>query len=166
MGAGLASPSANHSQSVLKDLEAELFTAPRPVMSVGFEITSHLQGADAVEAVRRTSSAPKSERYSVAFVDVRMPPGINGVEAARQMHEIDPDLMIAFVTGYSDLSMREIEAQFPSDAGLYYVRKPFDAHQILSLASALSRKWDGAAPIGAHECIILESFDLHQLVAA
>jgi len=79
--------------------------------------------------------------YALAFVDVRMPPGMDGVEAARKIWELDPQLQIVLCTAYSDYSWAEIFERLGQRDGLLILKKPFDAVEAIQLAHALTEKW-------------------------
>jgi len=70
-----------------------------------------------------------------------MPPGIDGVEVAKQIRAVDPEINIVVVTGFSDLYPQEIARQVPPVEKLYYLAKPFQAMEIQQLALALTQKW-------------------------
>jgi diguanylate cyclase (GGDEF)-like protein len=105
-----------------------------------FETVHCMQGLDGVEAVARAreSGAP----FPVAFIDVRMPPGIDGKETARRIRAIDPDINIVIVTGYSDFSPLEISrAAGPADK-IFYIAKPFQVEEVVQTATALGKRWE------------------------
>ncbi|MDV3457490.1 EAL domain-containing protein [Sphingomonas sp. HF-S4] len=104
-----------------------------------FACDHHMQGLDAVAAVE--ASLRSGERYSVAFLDVRMPPGIDGKETARRIRALDPDINLVIVTGFSDHSPLDISrAAGPADK-IFYIAKPFQAEEVLQTATALARRW-------------------------
>jgi signal transduction histidine kinase len=124
----------------LDDLESELFGArAEDGGRQRYELVLCQQGQQAVSAVRQ--AAASGERFSVAFLDVRMPPGISGVETAKEIRAIDPDLHIVFVTAYSDTDPRDIAKIVPPIERLFYVAKPFQPLELQQFASALSNKW-------------------------
>lgn len=140
-----AEPQADHDG--LKALDAELFSGDTPSDTPvdnndgrQFEVQYCSQGSDAVDAVMSASELGKP--FSVAFLDVRMPPGINGVEAARRIRAVDPNLHIVFVTGYSDTDPKQIARTVPPIDKMFYVNKPFQPAEIEQFASALGRKWE------------------------
>ena len=47
----------------------------------------------------------------MAFVDVRMPPGWDGVETITRIWEVDPDLQIVVCTAYADYSWEELRSK-------------------------------------------------------
>jgi len=129
------------SASALGAMAAELFeddaTSPEPALA--FACDHHMQGLDAVAAVE--ASLESGERYAVAFIDVRMPPGIDGKETARRIRALDPDINLVIVTGYSDFSPIEISrAAGPADK-IFYIAKPFQAEEVLQTATALAQRW-------------------------
>ncbi len=107
-----------------------------------YDLFSASQGAEAVELVRQ--AVAEERPFSVIFMDVRMPPGIDGVSAAAEIRKIDPDVEIVIVSGYSDFSRNEIVEILggPSQKGkLFYLHKPFNMDEIKEMALALLRKW-------------------------
>ena len=122
-------------------LENELFgdkAAPQTAPGA-YEITAAAQGSEAVEAVRAAVNAAKP--YRVAFIDMRMPPGVDGCETAKAIRALDPLVNIVIVTGYSDVDVSTIAAQvLPADK-LFFIAKPFDVAEIRQQAAALSARW-------------------------
>jgi CheY-like chemotaxis protein len=104
-----------------------------------FDCVHHMQGLDAVAAVE--DSLASGERFAVAFIDVRMPPGIDGKETAKRIREMDPDINLVIVTGYSDFSPLDISrAAGPADK-IFYIAKPFQAEEVVQTATALAHRW-------------------------
>ena len=103
-------------------------------------IDSAHQGQEAVARVRQ--SVEQGRRYAVAFVDIRMPPGWNGVETVQRMWEIDSDLQIVICTAYSDYSWSEIVKALGETDRFLILKKPFDNIEVRQLASALIAKWN------------------------
>jgi PAS domain S-box-containing protein len=128
----------------IKDLEgdeAELFgTQKSEVNGVEFELTSAFQGQEALETVRAAAQAGRP--FALAFVDVRMPPGWDGIETIRRIWSEFSDLQVVICTAYSDYSWNDITAALgPSDSVLI-LKKPFDSVEVLQLAHALTKKWN------------------------
>jgi diguanylate cyclase (GGDEF)-like protein len=97
------------------------------------------QGEAAVAAVARAIA--EGDPYAVLFLDMRMPPGMDGYETAKQVRALDPNINIVIVTGYSDHSPLQVaKVAGPLDK-LYYLAKPFEIDEIRSLAASLSSKW-------------------------
>ncbi len=126
--------------AMLNDLGNQLFGKPAcPKGLPTFEVDSAYQGQDGLEMVQRAISSPRP--YSVAFVDVRMPPGWDGVETVRQIWRIDSDIQIVLCTAYSDYSIRDIIDVLGATDRLVILKKPFDPEEAALLAIAMSEKY-------------------------
>ena len=79
--------------------------------------------------------------YMMAFVDMRMPPGWDGIETIGHLWAINSNLQIVICTAYSDHSWEQIIARLGQSDGLLVIKKPFDAIEVLQTAHALTRKW-------------------------
>jgi PAS domain S-box-containing protein len=122
--------------------EAEIFgdAAPAAAHQVNsFLFDSAYQGKDGLELVKK--SLETGERYSMAFVDVRMPPGWDGVETTAKIWEVDPDLQIVICTAYSDCSWDDMLNRLGRSDRLLILKKPFDTIEVVQLANSLTRKW-------------------------
>jgi two-component system NtrC family sensor kinase len=126
--------------SSLADAETALFGTSRVQNAAPiFKIESAYQGEEALE---RVSAALRVGRpYAVAFLDMRMPPGWDGVETAAQLWTQDPDLQIVLCTAFSDHSWDEIRERLGHSDRLLILKKPFDPIEVLQLAQTLSEKW-------------------------
>lgn len=122
------------------DLEDILFDETPPVHEMlSFELHSAYQGEEALEMVRR--SLAESRPYALAFVDVRMPPGWDGIETISRIWELDPALQMVICTAYSDYSWEEMRTKLGQPESLVVLKKPFDNVEVQQLAHALTRKW-------------------------
>ena len=108
----------------LDALDAELFDAdPDEVEEAPkFDIVACSQGQDAIDRAREATR--QGQPFDVVILDVRMPPGIDGVEAGSQIRKFDPDVEIVFVTGFSDIPREELERRVPPPMKLHYFNKP------------------------------------------
>ena len=104
-----------------------------------FEVDSVCQGQEGLLLVRKALEAGRP--YAMAFVDVRMPPGWDGLETTRKIWELDSDLQVVLCTAYSDYSWGEMFEKLGQRNGLLILKKPFDAVEALQLAHALTEKW-------------------------
>jgi two-component system NtrC family sensor kinase len=126
----------------LLDLESQLFGESAPAAcepEATFELVSAMQGADGVHALRE--AAAEGRPFALAFVDIRMPPGWDGVETIERLWQIDPDLQVAICSAYSDYSGGDIRRRLGENDGLLIVKKPFDTTEVTQLAHAMTRKW-------------------------
>lgn len=107
-----------------------------------YELSSAYQGEEAFELIKEAHD--KGEPFSVAFVDVRMPPGWDGIQTIKEMWKVDPDLHCVICTAYSDYSWDETVAELGHTDRLLILKKPFDSAEIRQVASAFTAKWDAA----------------------
>ncbi len=124
----------------LAAIEAELFgEVESSTSTVGFEIDSAFQGEEGIARIREAFDA--GEPYTMAFVDVRMPPGIDGVVAASQMLAIDPHLQVVICSAHSDHDWTDILDGVGDHAvRVLILRKPFESIEARQLAFSLSEK--------------------------
>jgi diguanylate cyclase (GGDEF)-like protein len=111
------------------------------------------EGAEAaVAAVREALAA--DDPFAVVFLDMRMPPGPDGVWAAARIRELDPAVEIVLCTAYSDVDPREIGGMVPPEEKLSYLQKPFHPHEIRQMTISLASKWRSE-----HRIVKLAYFD-------
>ena len=132
--------------SALGDVEAALFgeepDPPAAPRAEAYELDSAFQGQ---EALAKLEAALAGERpYAMAFVDVRMPPGWDGVETIQRLWAVDPHLQAVICTAYSDYSWSEMIARLGQSDRLLILKKPFDSIEACQIASALTEKWSAA----------------------
>jgi CheY-like chemotaxis protein len=132
-------PDDANSLKTLTQLDAELFEPDdkldnEPV----FDVVSCNQGLDAIDAAR--IAIGEGLPFDIAILDVRMPPGIDGVEAGRRIRELDADVEIVFVTGFSDVPTKEMARRVPPRMKLHCFSKPISfirlAQDVAGLVSA------------------------------
>ncbi len=105
-----------------------------------YELTTALQGEEGFAKV--AAAVEKGVPFALAFIDIRMPPGWDGVRTARRIRETDPRIEIVIVTAYSDRERSEIVEKVGSPERLLYLKKPFDPEEIRQFALCLTRKWN------------------------
>src|SRR5690349_20004572 len=124
----------------LEAAEASLFGDKAAASQAqNFRIDSAFQGQEGLEKVR--AACAESAPYAVAFVDVRMPPGWDGIETISRIWKEFPDLQIVICTAYSDYSWDEIAKSVGNTDKMLVLKKPFDNVEVLQMAHALSKKW-------------------------
>src|ERR1051325_1687855 len=127
-------------ESTLNDLRAELFGEDKVKgKAASFDLASAYQGQEGLAQV--SDSLSKGTPFAMAFVDVRMPPGWDGIETIARIWEVDPDLQIVLCTAYSDYSWTDMRARVGQPDSLLVLKKPFDNIEALQLAHALTKKW-------------------------
>lgn len=105
-----------------------------------YMIDSAYQGQEALELVK--TAVEKKQPYALAFIDVRMPPGWNGIETIQHIWKVDPDIQIVICTAFSDYSWKEIVEKLGYSENFLILKKPFDVVEIRQLAAALTKKWE------------------------
>ncbi|HWH71710.1 MAG TPA: ATP-binding protein, partial [Candidatus Sulfotelmatobacter sp.] len=127
-------------RSQLDDVEKALFgNATVQIERSGFRIDSAYQGQEALAMVQHALQA--NDPYAMAFVDVRMPPGWDGIETLERLWKCAPELQAVICTAYSDYSWDDITRRFGQTDSLLILKKPFDTVEVLQLAHALTKKW-------------------------
>ncbi len=143
----------------MDNLEALIFGDATPaVPRTSFEVSSAYQGQEALILVRAALAA--GQPFAMAFVDVRMPPGWDGIETISRLWAVQPQLQIVICTAYSDFGWDSITARLGASDSLVILKKPFDPVEALQLAHALTNKWNLAAQAA------LRTDELEQMVAA
>jgi len=142
-------------KALTSEAEAGLFGEQQPdTARPRFDMDSAMQGRDGVELAR--AALAEGRPYAVAFVDMRMPPGWDGLETVEQLWKIDPDVQVVICSAYTDYDWLELLARLGHSDKLIVVKKPFEPIEILQGASALSQKWQNARALKRH----VESLEL------
>lgn len=125
----------------LGGVEAALFgELPAAQEGANFRVDSAFQGREALDAVQR--AAQEGDPYQLAFVDVRMPPGWDGVETLEHLWHCSPELQAVLCTAYSDYGWDDIVRRLGKTDSLLILKKPFETVEVLQMAHALTRKWE------------------------
>jgi diguanylate cyclase (GGDEF)-like protein len=146
--------------AVFRNLRERLFTKPvaeQVVKKLSSSNTTFApvfcEGAEAAVAAVRDAIAV-DEPFAVAFLDMRMPPGPDGVWAAARIRELDPAIEIVLCTAYSDVDPADVGSIVPPEEKLSYLQKPFHPHEIRQMTISLASKWRAE-----HRIVKLAYFD-------
>jgi two-component system NtrC family sensor kinase len=123
----------------LDELDADLFGAGSKTEGPEIQIDSAYQGREGFKMV--CQAVEDGSPYCVAIVDMRMPPGWDGVETIAHLLEEDPELQIIICTAFSDYSWAETLEKLGHHVGLLVLKKPFDNVELRQMAHALAEKW-------------------------
>lgn len=118
------------------------------IVDIKYRIDDAYQGEEAVRMVREAKDS--GDAYSVIFMDVRMPPGIDGIQAIEQIWEIDPDVGVVICTAYSDYSWDQIISKLGQNDNLLFIRKPFDSVSLKQVTLAMTTKWSLKIQVNQH----------------
>jgi signal transduction histidine kinase len=105
-----------------------------------FELDFASQGKEGLEKVRQACS--ENRPYEMAFVDMRMPPGWDGLKTIEEIWQVDPNIQVVICTAYSDYSWGDITVRLGKSENLLILKKPFDSAEVAQLAVALTEKWN------------------------
>ena len=104
-----------------------------------FEVHSRNQGEAAVEAVKAAIDVGKP--FSIVFIDIRMPPGMDGIESAKRIRALDPNVNIVVVSDSLSLDPDALGREIPPADKVFLFKKPFYGAECRQLAAALCGKW-------------------------
>ena len=154
----LGSDSADAAQAALAALEADLFGEPHHKSSrPNFEIDSAYQGQEGVEMARAAVAGRRP--YAMAFVDMRMPPGWDGLKTIEHLWRVDPDVQVVICSAHTDYDWSEVVDRLNHSDKLLVLRKPAEPIEVLQCATALTRKWQ-------NERLVREQMDrLEQVIS-
>ncbi len=123
----------------LDDMLGDVFGTAAQATGTRFELHSAFQGEAALEAVRAAVACGRP--YSLVFMDVRMPPGWDGVKTTSEILQVDPEIGVVLCSAYSDHSFEDLAKAFGETDRVLILRKPFDMIEVRQLAHALQRRW-------------------------
>jgi signal transduction histidine kinase len=112
---------------------------PKPAISGGFDVDFAHQGQAGFTMVEQALA--QGVPYAVAFVDMRMPPGWDGVETIEHLWKADPELQVVICTAFSDHAWEQVIERLGQTDRLLILRKPFDSIEAWQITNALSAKW-------------------------
>jgi len=124
------------------------FKPPRNLDTTTYHIDSAFQGKEAIKMVEE--AAAEGFPYALVFMDVRMPPGIDGIETIERIWNDHPNIEMVIVTAFSDHSWEDILHRVGSTDRLMVLRKPFDLITIKQLALALTKKYNISVRVENH----------------
>ncbi|NNG00998.1 MAG: response regulator [Desulfobacteraceae bacterium] len=127
--------------SEIDAMEAKVFgtAVEKPPQGMNYAMEFALQGKEAAE--KALQAATSGRPFQLAFIDMRMPPGWDGLETIEQIWMIDPDMQMVICTAYSDYSWEEITERLGRTDNLLILKKPFDTAEVSQMASSLTEKW-------------------------
>ena len=143
----LGSPREMPSAKALNDLEATIFgdenektkTSATTMTPTEYRLDFAHSGDEALVRVERALET--EDPYALVFTDVRMTPGLDGIQLVSEIWKRAPATEVVIVTAFSDYSFEEMSAKFGATDRLFFVRKPFDSLTIKQLALTLTHKY-------------------------
>jgi two-component system NtrC family sensor kinase len=159
--------SAAPALSELDAMEARLFGSSH-TQKDGFELDSAFQGQQGVDMAELACA--NGLPYALAFVDMRMPPGLDGAETIVRLWENDPLLQVVLCTAYSQYRWDELLDQLDMRDRLLILKKPFDSIEVVQLATMLTAKWSATRAAATElerldEAVRARTLDLEREIA-
>jgi len=123
------------------EIEANLFSDEiSNSRTMKYDLDSAYQGEEGYKKVIKAKEDDKP--YAMAFIDMRMPPGWDGLETIKHIWEVDPRIQLVICTAYSDYSWNEVLYHLGASDRLLILKKPFDMVEVQQIATALTTKWN------------------------
>jgi diguanylate cyclase len=137
----LCAHAEDSAQEALATLEADILGEPAIAAArPNFTIDSAHQGQEGVAMAHE--AVIQGRPYAVAFVDMRMPPGWDGLKTIEQLWAVDPDVQVVIFSAHTDYDWTEVIDRLGHSDKLLVLRKPAEPIEVLQCANALSRKWE------------------------
>ena len=114
-----------------------------------FELTHASSGKEAYQMVKAAKEA--GSPFAVAYIDIRMPPGMDGIETIRRIREFEKNLEIVIMTAYTDKPLHEIVMNMELLHKLLYIRKPVAREEIQQITLSLVEKWNVEQAAFSHQ---------------
>jgi len=130
----------------LDQARAALFgETPTLPPQVRYELDFADQGREGFGLIQ--SAVHKGNPYAMAFVDMRMPPGWDGLETIENVWYVDPEIQIVICTAYSDHPWEDVSKRIGENDKLLILMKPFNSIEVVQLANSLTKKWNLARSV-------------------
>jgi two-component system NtrC family sensor kinase len=123
----------------LDALDEALFATKAPRVDLRLVVDATFQGEEALARV--IAARDEGRPYALAFIDIRMPPGWNGVDTAARILREDPHLQLVLCTAHSDYRWEDIVSTLGDTDRVLILKKPFSVLEVQQLAYSLLMKW-------------------------
>lgn len=138
---------AHDENSKMDDLKGKIFDQITfKVPQIQYEIDSAYQGEEGLDLVKKALAEKRP--YAMAFVDILMPPGWDGVETIKKIWMSDPEIQVAICTAYADYSWEDVIRELGISDQLLILKKPSDSIEIRQIACCLVKKWNLNQQVG------------------
>ncbi len=137
----------NVGRALTDELAAAFMVEEHSEPPLDFELLHAPSGEEALASVARGHA--EGSPIAVAYIDIRMPPGIDGIETIRRIRRMDRDMEIVVMTAYTDKRLADIVQDMDALHKLLYIRKPFAREEIQQITLSLVAKWNLAREVDA-----------------
>ncbi len=111
-------------------------TASGDTSGVEFSFDHAFQGEEALKFIEQANGTP----YDVVFMDVRMPPGIDGIQTIKEVRKQKPEYPFIICTAYMDYTWEEVVKILGSESNIALMKKPFTKQKILENLKTLFKE--------------------------
>lgn len=125
--------------------------------NIEYELHSAYQGEEALQMIEKAEQEGRG--YALVFMDVRMPPGLDGVKTIKKIWQQYPCMEIVICTAYSDYSWSDIIDMLGPSDHLLVLKKPFDADEAQQMALSLTRRAVNAKKQRMHLSALQQNLD-------
>lgn len=134
--------------SPFKEMESKYFGNPsNETHAINYQIDSAYQGEEALKMVKK--AVDEGKPYALAFMDVIMPPGWDGIETIKRIWEVDPYINMVICTAYGDRSWNDLVDNLGINDKFLILKKPFENIEVRQLACCLTQKWSLTQEVGS-----------------
>jgi diguanylate cyclase (GGDEF)-like protein len=144
----LSSSPRAEAAATLQALEAAVLGTAAPAAAPTFEVSSAHQGEVGVKMAE--AGAREGRPFAMAFVDMRMPPGWDGLKTIEHLWVVDPHIQVVICSAHSDYEWADVVERLNHSDKLLVLRKPFEPIEIQQCASALCQKWRNERLVRSH----------------
>lgn len=142
----------------LLELTSSIFGQSKEVERDNYQIDFALRGQDGLEKVK--VGLNEGWPYSIAFVDMRMPNGWDGLETIKNLWDADPQLQIVLCTAYSDYTWDEIREQLSTRDRFLILKKPFDNIEVQQMVETLVNRQEAEQQLRLLEACVSQADDV------
>lgn len=124
----------------LRSVEHELFGSAPVVPSAerrDCRIVLASQGKDGFELFRNQY---QSDPFDVVFVDMRMPPGWDGLRTIKEIWAICPEQFIVLCSAYSDYSFDSLRRELGDRPNFLILAKPFHSQEVQQIVHSVTNR--------------------------
>ena len=148
--------------SELLNLTASIFGGERAAeRKIQYEVSFAQRGQDGVQMAQNAQN--ENRHFALAFIDMRMPNGWNGLETIQEIWKIQPDLQIVLCTAFSDFTWEEIREKLAYSDRFFILKKPFDSIEVQQLTDALISRQSAEDSLIENEAILTIAQDVGQI---
>ncbi len=134
----------------LSQLSGSVDAASAGGKALKYELDHAYSGEEGLQKVIEANQAKAP--YAIVYMDMRMPPGWDGLETAEKIREVDPAVRIILITAYMDYELDEIRQRIGFD--FIFMSKPIDANELSQSTALMGVQWDRAVSLMSERGVV------------